>query len=90
MTRKPAARAAFAPGDIMILVRSRGAFFEAMIRALKEADVKAAEAPIAWRLANISRRWTLSAPDARRCWPTTTSRSPASSNRRCSALTTTI
>ncbi|WP_158815334.1 double-strand break repair helicase AddA [Methylocapsa sp. S129] len=33
-----------APGDIMILVRSRGAFFEAMIRALKEADVKAAGA----------------------------------------------
>ena len=33
-----------APGDVMILVRSRGAFFEAMIRALKEADVKAAGA----------------------------------------------
>ena len=33
-----------APGDIMILVRSRGAFFEAMIRALKEAGVKAAGA----------------------------------------------
>jgi ATP-dependent helicase/nuclease subunit A len=33
-----------APGDIMILVRSRGAFFEAMIRALKEANVKAAGA----------------------------------------------
>jgi ATP-dependent helicase/nuclease subunit A len=35
---------AIAPGDIMILVRSRGAFFEAMIRALKEAGVKAAGA----------------------------------------------
>jgi ATP-dependent helicase/nuclease subunit A len=33
-----------APGDIMILVRSRSAFFEAMIRALKEAGVKAAGA----------------------------------------------
>jgi ATP-dependent helicase/nuclease subunit A len=33
-----------APGDIMILVRSRGAFFEAMIRALKGANVKAAGA----------------------------------------------
>jgi ATP-dependent helicase/nuclease subunit A len=33
-----------APGDVMILVRSRGAFFEAMIRALKEAGVKAAGA----------------------------------------------
>jgi ATP-dependent helicase/nuclease subunit A len=32
------------PGDIMILVRSRGPFFEAMIRALKEAGVKAAGA----------------------------------------------
>jgi ATP-dependent helicase/nuclease subunit A len=31
-------------GDIMILVRSRGAFFEAMIRALKEAGVKTAGA----------------------------------------------
>ena len=30
------------PGDIMILVRSRGAFFEAMIRSLKEAGVRAA------------------------------------------------
>ena len=35
---------AIAPGDVMILVRSRGAFFEAMIRALKEAGVKAAGA----------------------------------------------
>jgi ATP-dependent helicase/nuclease subunit A len=33
-----------APGDVMVLVRSRGAFFEAMIRALKEAGVKAAGA----------------------------------------------
>jgi ATP-dependent helicase/nuclease subunit A len=33
-----------AAGDIMILVRSRGAFFEAMIRALKEARVKTAGA----------------------------------------------
>ncbi|MGD0720753.1 MAG: double-strand break repair helicase AddA [Roseiarcus sp.] len=33
-----------APGDVMILVRSRGAFFEAMIRALKAANVKAAGA----------------------------------------------
>jgi ATP-dependent helicase/nuclease subunit A len=33
-----------APGDILILVRARGPFFEAMIRALKEADVKAAGA----------------------------------------------
>ena len=39
-----AGRGAIAPGDIMILVRARGAFFEAMIRALKEADVKAAGA----------------------------------------------
>ena len=31
-------------GDVMILVRSRGAFFEAMIRALKEAHVKTAGA----------------------------------------------
>ena len=30
--------------DVMILVRSRNAFFEAMIRALKAADVKAAGA----------------------------------------------
>ncbi|HLJ72738.1 MAG TPA: UvrD-helicase domain-containing protein, partial [Roseiarcus sp.] len=28
------------PGDILILVRARGAFFEAMIRALKEAHVR--------------------------------------------------
>ncbi|HLH50677.1 MAG TPA: double-strand break repair helicase AddA [Roseiarcus sp.] len=28
------------PGDILILVRARGAFFEAMIRALKEAQVR--------------------------------------------------
>ncbi|MGD1035840.1 MAG: double-strand break repair helicase AddA [Roseiarcus sp.] len=33
-----------AAGDVMILVRSRGAFFEAMIRALKEAHVKTAGA----------------------------------------------
>ena len=33
-----------APGDIMILVRSRGPFFEAMIRALKEKNIKAAGA----------------------------------------------
>jgi ATP-dependent helicase/nuclease subunit A len=32
------------PGDIMILVRSRNAFFEAMIRALKEGGIKAAGA----------------------------------------------
>ena len=31
-----------AAGDIMILVRKRGAFFEAMIRSLKEAGVRAA------------------------------------------------
>jgi len=30
------------PGDIMILVRSRGAFFEAMIRCLKESGVRVA------------------------------------------------
>ena len=30
--------------DVMILVRSRNAFFEAMIRALKAADVKTAGA----------------------------------------------
>ena len=40
-TREPRRIAA---GDIMILVRSRGAFFEAMIRALKEARVKTAGA----------------------------------------------
>jgi ATP-dependent helicase/nuclease subunit A len=28
------------PGDILILVRTRGAFFEAMIRALKDANIK--------------------------------------------------
>ncbi len=28
------------PGDVLILVRARGAFFEAMIRALKEAEVR--------------------------------------------------
>ena len=33
-----------APGDVMILVRSRAAFFEAMIRALKEAGVRTAGA----------------------------------------------
>ena len=33
-----------AAGDVMILVRSRGAFFEAMIRALKERRVKTAGA----------------------------------------------
>ena len=33
-----------AAGDVMILVRSRAAFFEAMIRALKEAHVKTAGA----------------------------------------------
>jgi len=32
------------PGDVMILVRSRGAFFEAMIRALKENDIATAGA----------------------------------------------
>ena len=31
-------------GDVMILVRSRGAFFEAMIRALKERGVPVAGA----------------------------------------------
>jgi ATP-dependent helicase/nuclease subunit A len=33
-----------AAGDVMILVRSRGAFFEAMIRALKENDIPTAGA----------------------------------------------
>jgi ATP-dependent helicase/nuclease subunit A len=28
------------PGDVLILVRARGAFFEAMIRALKESEVR--------------------------------------------------
>jgi ATP-dependent helicase/nuclease subunit A len=32
------------PGDVMVLVRSRGAFFEAMIRALKEGDIPTAGA----------------------------------------------
>ena len=32
------------PGDVMVLVRSRGAFFEAMIRALKEDDIATAGA----------------------------------------------
>ena len=32
------------PGDVMILVRSRNAFFEAMIRALKDRNVKVAGA----------------------------------------------
>ena len=32
------------PGDVMVLVRSRGAFFEAMIRALKENDTPTAGA----------------------------------------------
>jgi len=32
------------PGDVMVLVRSRGAFFEAMIRALKENDIATAGA----------------------------------------------
>jgi ATP-dependent helicase/nuclease subunit A len=32
------------PGDVMVLVRSRGAFFEAMIRALKEKDIPTAGA----------------------------------------------
>jgi ATP-dependent helicase/nuclease subunit A len=32
------------PGDILILVRSRGAFFEAMIRALKQSRIPAAGA----------------------------------------------
>src|SRR5208282_4796992 len=32
------------PGDVMILVRSRNAFFEAMIRALKSRGVKVAGA----------------------------------------------
>jgi ATP-dependent helicase/nuclease subunit A len=32
------------PGDVMVLVRSRGAFFEAMIRALKEKDIATAGA----------------------------------------------
>lgn len=32
------------PGDVLILVRSRGAFFEAMIRALKQRDVAVAGA----------------------------------------------
>ncbi len=35
---------AIRPGDVMVLVRSRGAFFEAMIRALKEAGVATAGA----------------------------------------------
>ena len=37
-------RRRIAPGDIMILVRSRGPFFEAVIRALKEARVPVAGA----------------------------------------------
>ena len=32
------------PGDVIVLVRSRGAFFEAMIRALKEKDIATAGA----------------------------------------------
>jgi ATP-dependent helicase/nuclease subunit A len=32
------------PGDVMVLVRARGAFFEAMIRALKESDIATAGA----------------------------------------------
>ena len=29
----------FAPGDVMILLRQRGALFEAIVKALKDADV---------------------------------------------------
>ena len=32
------------PGDILVLVRQRGALFEAVIRALKEADIEVAGA----------------------------------------------
>jgi len=35
---------AIAPGDVMILVRARGAFFEAMVRALRAENVRAAGA----------------------------------------------
>jgi ATP-dependent helicase/nuclease subunit A len=38
------ARHAVRPGDILVLVRQRGALFEAVIRALKEADVPVAGA----------------------------------------------
>ena len=42
------------PGDVMILVRRRNVFFEAMIRALKEHDVKVAGADRLQLLENIA------------------------------------
>ena len=46
------------PGDVMILVRRRGAFFEAMVRA--EGTMFRSPAPIVSNIASISRSWT--------CW----------------------
>ena len=46
------------PGDMMILVRSRGPFFEEMIRALKEAQVPVAGADRLAADAAHRRRWT--------------------------------
>ena len=40
----PGTKRAITPGDVMILVRRRDAFFEAMVRALKEAHVPVAGA----------------------------------------------
>ncbi len=41
---KPNSRRAIRPGDIMVLVRRRDAFFEAVIRALKDKNVRVAGA----------------------------------------------
>ena len=55
--------------DVMILVRTRNAFFEAMIRALKAADVKAAGAD-RLKLKDHIAVMDLIAAAARRCCPT--------------------
>ena len=56
----------------MILVRSRGAFFEAMIRALKENDIAAAGADRLMLRNSSGGRWTSPPPAAPRCGPKTT------------------
>ena len=48
------------PGDVMILVRTRGAFFEAMIRALKERNVPVMPAPTGSSSRSILPSWTSS------------------------------
>ena len=46
--RRPATGARYGAGDVMVLVRSRNALFEAVIRALKREKACPSPAPTAW------------------------------------------